>query len=207
MNDREITVTAVVMRDVNMGDSAKALTCFTKELGRISDAASGAKKITGKLSSATSLFTLSRMRLIKGKGEMYKLVGADVLESFYNITSDYDSYTSACNLTVKTLKIIQDQLEDSQLFDLYISTLRCLSLHIKEASFVETVYYIKLTDISGWGPDIDELYEKGLKKATLLAIKFILENDNDRIYNFTVSQCNLLELEKLSLDLIDKIFR
>lgn len=204
MSSNEIRTKAVVMRTASMGESAKAATCFTRELGKISVAAAGAKKITGKFGGATQIFALSNMRIVKGRSNMYTLVGAEVIDSFYNITADYDVYNTACNITIKIMNVIQEELEDTELFDLYVFTLALLNKNIKKHEFVETVFYIKMLEISGWAPELEELNDKGYKHATLRAIEYILENEIDKIYCFTISDDILTELKKVSDTLLNR---
>lgn len=204
MSSNEIRTKAVVMRTASMGESAKAAVCFTRELGRISVAAAGAKKITGKFGGATQIFALSNMRIVKGRGNMYTLVGAEVIDSFYNITADYDVYNTACNITMKIMNVIQEELEDTELFDLYVFTLALLNKNIKKHDFIETVFYVKMLEISGWAPELEELNDKGYKHATLRAIEYILENEIDKIYCFTVSDDILTELKKISDSLLNR---
>jgi len=204
MSSNEIRTKAVVMRTASMGESAKAAACFTRELGKISVAAAGAKKITGKFGGATQIFALSNMRIVKGRSNMYTLVGAEVIDSFYNITADYDVYNTACNITIKIMNVIQEELEDTELFDLYVFTLALLNKNIKKHDFVETVFYIKMLEISGWAPELEELNDKGYKHATLRAIEYILENEIDKIYCFTISDDILTELKKVSDTLLNR---
>lgn len=203
----EIRTMGVIMRTSALGESSKAAVCFTQKLGRISIAVNGVKKITGKLSAAAQLFAFSNMRIVKGRGNMYTLIGAEIIDSFFDITQDYDTYNIACNITARTIPVIQEDLEDPECFELYVQTLSCLNKNIKKPDFVEAVYYIKLLDISGWTPDIEELSDKGYKLSTLKAITYIFECDINKIYSFTVSDDVLLEIKNVAGNMIDKFLR
>ena len=56
-------VSAVVLHRVVSGEADRILTLYTREQGKISAIAKGARKAGSRLSGATELFTVSRMQL------------------------------------------------------------------------------------------------------------------------------------------------
>ena len=203
----EIRTRGVILRSSALGENSKAAVCFTENLGKISVAINGAKKINGKLQAAGQMFAFSEMRIVKGRGSMYTLTGANIVDSFFGITQDYDAYNVACSITGRVIHVLQEELEDPLAFELYVHTLNALDKSIKKPDFIEAVFSIKFIDVLGWSPDIEELEEKGYKKATLQAVEYILQCDINRIYFFTVSDDVLLEIKNIASSMYDKFLR
>lgn len=203
----EIRTKGVILRSSALGENSKAAVCFTENLGKISVALNGVKKINGKLQAVGQLFAFSELRLIKCRGSMYTLVGANVIDSFFGITQDYDSYNAACSITAKIIPVLQEELEDPQAFELYVHALNALDKQIKKPDFIETVFFIKFIDVLGWSPDIEELENNGFKNATLKAVEYILECDINKVFFFTVSDDVLLELKTIGRNMFEKFLR
>jgi len=91
---KTIKVRALVLREYEAGESDKRLLLLCKERGRIMVYARGARKPKSKFMAAAQVFTYADFVLAQGQG-FYSVTQAEVIESFYNLRTDYDVLMAA----------------------------------------------------------------------------------------------------------------
>lgn len=74
-------MTGIVLKEMPLGEADKLLTVFSREQGRISVVAKGAKKPGSRFLAAASAFAYSDMELVKGRS-MYVLRNANIISPF-----------------------------------------------------------------------------------------------------------------------------
>jgi DNA repair protein RecO (recombination protein O) len=82
-------VRGVVLKETAAGESDKSITLLTKELGKISVSARGARKPGSKYLAGTQLFTYSDFVLFDG-GRFFAVTQIDVIEQFYALRTEYE---------------------------------------------------------------------------------------------------------------------
>ena len=81
-----ITVTAIVLKQTPVGEYDRRLCLLTKEKGKISAFARGARKPSGKLAAATNPLSFGEFKLYPGK-DSYSVVEARGVEPLSENTS------------------------------------------------------------------------------------------------------------------------
>jgi len=120
---KTIKARGLVLKEYEAGESDKRLLLLCKGIGRILVYARGARKPKSKFMAAAQLFTYADFVLAQGNG-FYSVTQADVIESFYNLRTDYDRLCAAhlmAEVCEKTL------LETSNCDDLLLLTLKSLT--------------------------------------------------------------------------------
>ncbi|MCL2605102.1 MAG: DNA repair protein RecO [Defluviitaleaceae bacterium] len=119
----------LVLREYEAGESDKRLLLLCKGVGRLFVYARGARKPKSKFIAAAQLFTYADLVIAEGRG-FHSLAQASVIESFYDLRTDYDALCCAhviaeiCERTV---------LESENCDELLQLTLKALGyLHKKE---------------------------------------------------------------------------
>src|SRR5690348_5575013 len=84
---RSYSTAALVLRRISFGETDKILTLYSRDRGRFSAIAKGARKPISRLSGATELLTLSKFGLAAGKS-LEVVSQAEVRESFPLLHSD-----------------------------------------------------------------------------------------------------------------------
>ena len=87
----EIKIQAIVIDVKDYKDADKKLALLSLEYGLIWATIKGVKKPKAKLASMAQPFCFAEFVLNK-KGEFYTVINASVIESFFEITSDFDKY-------------------------------------------------------------------------------------------------------------------
>src|SRR5581483_4451126 len=81
--------TGLVLHRLNLGETDKILTLYTREHGKLSAVVKGARRPTSRLSGATELFTLSRLLLATGKS-LDIVTQCEIRETFPRLRADLD---------------------------------------------------------------------------------------------------------------------
>lgn len=124
----EIKTQAIVIDVKDYKEADKKLALLTCEFGVIWATIKGVKKPKAKLASASQPFCFAEFVLSK-KGDFYTVINASVIESFFEITSDFDKYiigTSMLEFCKKTVKENDSALE---LFVLLLKALKQLGFN------------------------------------------------------------------------------
>ena len=110
---KDIRTLGIVLRRVNYGEADRILTIITPS-GKISAIVKGVRKAKSKLAGGVELFTLADLNLHKGKGEMYMVTGAKMVEHYEKILKDYEKTMLMGNMMKRVAGA--ERLEDERYF-------------------------------------------------------------------------------------------
>ncbi|MCL2216351.1 MAG: DNA repair protein RecO [Defluviitaleaceae bacterium] len=151
---KTIKARGLVIREFEAGEADKRLLLLCKEHGRIMAYARGARKPKSKFMAAAQLFTYSDFILAQGKG-FFSVAQADVIESFYNLRTDYDRLCAAHLVA----EVCEKTLWNSQgCDDLLLLMLKSLSNLAKEKTppmQVTGVFLMRFFAYHGFRPQTD----------------------------------------------------
>lgn len=217
----------VILREVNVGEADKILTIFSKNKGKISGAAKGARRPKSRLIAGTQLFCYSEFVLFKGK-DLYSINSCDVIEPFYEIREDLVKLTYAAHINEIILDTVQEEQPSSRVLQLFLNSLYMLAKTNKSPQLITRVFEIRLMAILGYAPSVmgclkcarddfkdfafsfkhcgflcnqcmeEDKYALKLSEGAARAIHYIVYSNIKNIFNFEVSNPILLELEKVS---------
>ncbi len=120
-------VLGIVINRRNLSENDKILTLFTREHGKISVVAKGARKPTSKFSGATELFVVFRAMLATGR-TLDILTQCEIEQAFSGLRLDIERMTRAtyfCEL-LDRFTYERDEATSAELFDLAYSALLLL---------------------------------------------------------------------------------
>jgi DNA repair protein RecO (recombination protein O) len=113
---------AVVIRRVNYSETDKILTLYSRDRGRITAIAKGARKAVSRLSGATELLTCTNFQLAAGKS-MDIVTQTDVHEAFSHLRQDLTRLAHGLYLADLIDHAIEDHEPNPHLFDLLMAGL------------------------------------------------------------------------------------
>lgn len=106
-----------ILRQAPRGDYDLALVAYTKELGKITAVAKGAKKITSKLRPHLEFFCLTRLMVAPGSG-VFRVAGASISQNFKTIRLEPSRAVYALAI-IETIDLLTpNQSPDPELFSL-----------------------------------------------------------------------------------------
>lgn len=147
-------IEGIVIRTIDYGETNKIVILLTRELGKISVMARGAKKTSSRLTSVTQLFTYGYFLIQIGKG-MGTLQQGEVISSMKELRQDI-FLTAYSSLVVElTDKAVEEKKNNPYLFELLLQTLQ----HMEEGADAEIlmlIYELKLLPVVGVKPSLDQ---------------------------------------------------
>lgn len=156
------TATGLVVHRLNLGETDKILTLFTRDHGKLSAVAKGARRASSRLSGATELFTRSRLLLATGK-TLDIITQCEITESFPGLRTDLECLARAtyfCEL-LDRFTHERDSTMSAELFDLTTDALTLLERADVYLDAVVHAYELRLLEIEGYAPVLDRCLRCG----------------------------------------------
>lgn len=150
------TASGLVLHRINLGETDRILTLYTREHGKLSAVAKGARGAKTRFGGVSELFTFSRLLL--GTGKSLDIVSqAEIAESFPAIRTDLDLLARATYLCELLDRFTQerDALNSAELFDLTVSALHLLSHATDAPDVIVHAYELHLLTTLGYAPELD----------------------------------------------------
>ncbi len=115
-------VRGIVLKTIDYKENDKKLTILTLQEGKIQVTARGAKKANSKLKAFCQSFCFADFELTQGKAG-YILTGVRSIDTFFDLTSDYDKFSYAISI----LEILDKICIENQVYDeLFFNALICI---------------------------------------------------------------------------------
>lgn len=213
----------IVIKQTQVGESDKLVTLLLKEHGKITVSAKGASKQKSKLVPATQPFAYCDYVIFQGNGFL-SIAQGDLIESFYCVRNDFTRFCYGSLFLEMTDKMIFAQMPAKKVLFLLIKSLQALSKDILPPKLVNVIFQFKFLQIEGLSPitsecsvcgetEMSEKYFGGngimcrrcisssdkhikLSEPAIQAIDYILVTQTMELFNFSVSESVLTELEK-----------
>ena len=204
--DENICVTGIVLSSMPYKDKDRIIHIFSVELGVVSGILKGVMSPNSKMKFASQPFCFGKFDLTKSK-DMYIVKGVELIETFFDITNDYDKYKLS-SLMLEICKIIMKPNIISE--SLFISLLKSLQgIVYEETSYklVVTKFLLRVLDIMGYGLNFETCDNCGLK--FMGDIKFDAYSGSFRCYNCSdgqlVSKQDFVNLKIISATDFDRL--
>lgn len=203
-----VKVTAIVLSSTAVGEYDRRIVLLTKEIGKVTVFAKGARRQNSKYIASTDLFTFGEFYLYPGKNA-YTLTDAVVGNYFEELRKDF----IAAYYGMFFLEICdyygRENNDDKELLKLLYQSLRALQQPSLSRKLVQSIFEIKSLVVNGEFPGI--LVKDRLLESTRYTVEYIISTPIEKLYTFTVSEEVLLELGRICKDYrskyIDKKFK
>lgn len=113
----QIVDEALVLSTVDYGEADRIVTLFTKDRGRLSAFAAGARKSKRRFAGALEAGTHLRARLVERRGDVYRLDGVDIVQSFHRLRDDLPRIARLLYCLELIRELTRDHEPHAQLFD------------------------------------------------------------------------------------------
>ena len=152
-NQTRFTTEALVIKEMNVGESDRLVTLFTRERGIIKAFASGAKNIKSKKGSATSLLTYGSFT-IKQKNESFRIYEATPITMFFGAGSDIEVLALSQYFCELANVFAIDGTQNNELLRLILNSLHFLTKEKRFPPLIKAITELRIAAISGYSPNL-----------------------------------------------------
>ena len=217
------TVTGMVLSAMPVGDYDKRLVILTKERGKISAFAKGARRPNSALLACSQPFSFGEFSLFTGRSS-YTVTSAEISNYFSELRDDIESVYYGMYFCEFVDYITKENNDEKDILKLMYQTLRAVAKKTIELSLIRLVFEFKIMTLSGIAPQVFEcvkcenkeainlfsIYSGGLLctncryndnsaiklcTSSVYTLQYIISKDVESLYNFRVSLEVLKELE------------
>ncbi len=190
-------ITGMVLKAEPMNDYDRRVVFLTKEKGKISAFARGARKPNSKLLAATNPFCFGTFKLYEGRTS-YNVMEAEVTNYFEGLREDYESaYYGMYFLEVMDY-YTRENNDEKEMLKLLYQSLRALMHEGLSNVLVRYIFEMKAMVINGEFPGMPR--EGNWEESTRYAVSFIVDSGIEKLYTFTVTPQVLAQLKAIADD-------
>lgn len=150
----------VILAEAPHKEHGKRLTIFTRDFGRITAFASGAKKAKSALLAGSQTFVFGCFELYQGK-EAYTLTGVEVIENFYELRMHLDKTAYASYVAELSLVFMQENVISEEMLKLIYLTLEEIVKEEKALPLIRAIFEWKLLALAGYPPELESCQHCG----------------------------------------------
>ena len=193
MNHEDTAVQGMVLLAQPVGENDKRLVLLTKELGKITVFAHGARRPNSPFVAAANPFAQGRFVLGYGK-TAYNLHKAEITHYFRELTMDLETLAYGSYFLELAAYVSQENLEGTgELALLFYSLKALLSEHFSN-SLVRRIFELKTFVLDGAYPDISHMK---LSETARYTFSFIVGAELKKLYSFHVEEGVIEELSRV----------
>ena len=185
----EVRVKGIVLASVDHKEKDKLLTIFSVELGKINGILRGVKAPKSKLKYASQPFCFASFELVK-QGEYYLVTQVDLIDSFYDLTCDYDKFQKGSSMLKVCSKVLRKGIVNPRLFITLINSLKVLTYEKFSEHFVVCKFILDFLKAIGYGLNLDKCIYCGKELENFAYF-------NNKTGDIYCSKCNNSEYLKL----------
>ncbi|MDE6664523.1 MAG: DNA repair protein RecO [Lachnospiraceae bacterium] len=184
-------LTGMILKAEPIGEYDRRVVILTKEKGKISAFARGARRQGSRLLAATNPFSFGSFKLYAGKSS-YNLMEADISNYFEGLRTDFEgAYYGIYFLEVMDY-YTRENNEDKEMLKLLYQSLKALMHEKIPNNLVRYIFEMKAMVLSGEFPGMPR--EGKFEESTRYAVNYIMESSIEKLYTFTVTDSVLTEL-------------
>lgn len=220
------TTEGLVIKEMDVGESDRLVTLFTRDLGLIKAFASGAKNIKSKKNAATALLTYSSFTILNKKGT-YRIYEATAQTSFFTMGSDIEILALSQYFCELSAVFAESGVANVEFLRLILNSLHFLTKEKRYPPLIKAITELRTAVISGYMPNLlacdncgkfeDDIMYFNITDGTLCcnecntgtesfwfdrtllsAIRHIAFSDFSKLYSFEIPEKSADRLSKIT---------
>lgn len=201
-----IKITGMVLKASPIGEMDRRLVILTRQRGRISAFARGARRPGNMLMAAGRPFAFGEFSLYEGR-DSYTLQSAEISNYFQEVTQDMENTCYGSYFLELAEYYTRENLDESEMIKLLYQSLRALSKEAIPNELVRRVFELRSMVING---EYTEHPSAKVSESANYAWEYVIASPVESLYTFTVAPEVLREfsacVEKLKRQYIDRTF-
>ena len=188
-------VRGMVLQASSCGEYDKRMVIRTKERGKITAFARGARRQKSPLLAAANPFVFGVFTVYEGR-DAYTLAQAEVSNYFMELKEDVVGTCYGCYFMEVASYYTRENLDGAQLLNLLYASLLALSNEKLDNELVRCVFEMKAMALNGEYPySVTE--DASLQEATRYTVAYVLEAPIQKLYTFTLKPEIFRELRRV----------
>ena len=175
-----IMATGIVLSSMPIGEFDKRLLIETRECGKISVFARGARRPNSPLIGAAVLFAFGEFELAEGRSA-YNLRSARISEHFDYLAQDMEAMCYGSYFAELTDYYGRENLDGSEAIKLLFFALRALKNDKLSRPLIRRIFELKAMQLEG---EYFEAPKETVPEPARKAWRYVLENPQDRLFRF-----------------------
>ena len=214
--DARFSTEGLVIKEMNVGESDRLVTLFTRDYGILKAFAPGAKNIKSKKGAATSLLTYSNITFVKKKDTL-RITEASPIALFFSLGSDVEILALSQYFCELAYVFGENGTANPEMLRLFLNSLHFLNKEKRYPPLIKAITELRLAVLSGYSPNLIACdncgkFEDNMMKfcltdgslicseceakpnsvnidsALLSAMRHIIYSEFSKLYSFTLSE-------------------
>ena len=192
-----VIVTGMILQASPMGEYDRRVLVLTKERGKISAFAKGARRQNSKLTARTNPFCFGTFKLYEGKSS-YNLVDAEFTNYFDHFREDFEGAMYGMYFLDVADYYTRENNDERDMLKLLYQSMRALELPAIPNELVRYIYEMKALAVNGEFPGVPK--DRQLLADTKYTIEYVAAAGLDKLYTFVVSDEVMKELADCAME-------
>lgn len=190
-----VTVLGMILETGPVNDYDRRLVILTKERGKITVFAKGARRQGNKMMAATNPFCFGNFKLIEGK-TAYNLIDAEIINYFEELRIDFEGAYLGMYFLELFSYYTRENNDEINMLKLLYQSIRAVVKESLNNDLVRQIVEIKILCVNGIFPGIPT--NADLLPGTVRTVDFIVNSPIESLFTFSVNDDILGELKELN---------
>ncbi len=190
-------ITGMILKAEPIGEYDRRVVILTKEMGKISAFARGARRQGSQLMAATNPFCFGEFKLYAGRNS-YSVSEASISNYFEGLREDFEGACYGMFFLEVMDYYTRENNDEKEMLKLLYQSLRALMHKSLPDRLVRAVFEIKAMVLNGEFPGMPESGE--WDDSTKYAVSYIVDSSVEKLYTFTVTDKVLREIRQIADD-------
>lgn len=188
-----LIVTGMILKSIPVGEYDRHVCILTKERGKITAYAKGARRQNNRLMAVTNLFCFGSFKMYVGRTS-YNLVEADISNYFEELRMDVEGAYYGMYFLEMMDYYTRENSDETQMLKLLYQSLRALLKDSLPRRLVRYVFEMKAMVLNGEFPGMPSADGRVYQEATGYTVDYITGSSIEKLYTFVVNESVLEEL-------------
>lgn len=184
----------MILQTSPVNDYDRRLVVLTKERGKVTIFARGARRQNSKLTAAANPFCFGVFKVYEGKSA-YNLIDVEVRYYFEELRTNVEGAYLGMYFLEYAAWYSRENNDELELLKLLFQSVRAIVKGTIDYRLIRRIFEIKILAVNGEFPGLSD--NEAFLEATRYTVNFIVNTPVEKLYTFKVSDAVLKELSVL----------